>query len=222
MQAPALRLSFPVGRAASTNKRNQSAMTKLSPFWETWLKWLLANTIAWLVAFGVVTSLDAAPVVFGLLIGVILSVAQGSVVKQEIAWRWWLLATTLGWLLGVVVSDLADQALIRTGALDIREIAFWSLLGAVGGAFSSILQFLLQWRRTHPGIKWFFAFTISGLIGGLLSGQTMWALLEIGFSFSGIVGGLALFWAITMGGVLFGLVTAFPVAHLLHPQQTRD
>jgi hypothetical protein len=197
-------------------------MIKLSPFWETGLKWLLTNTIAWLVAFGVVTSLGAAPVVFGLLIGIILSVAQGSVVRQEIAWEWWLLATTLGWLLGVVASDLAYQALTRTGALDIREIAFWSLLGAVGGASSSILQFLLQWRRTRPDIKWFLAFSISGLLGGLLSGQTMGALLEVGFSFTGIARGLASFWAIATGGALFGLVTAFPVAHLLHPQQTQE
>jgi hypothetical protein len=181
---------------------------------------LLANTIAWLVAFGIVTNFDAPPVVFGLLIGAVVGIAQGSVVKHEIAWEWWLFATVSGWVLSAVTSDLAYRALTWTADLDIREIVFWSLLGAIGGASSSILQFLLQWRRTYPSIRWFLAFSISGLLGGLLSGQTMWALFEIGFSFSGVVGDLALFWAITMGGVLFGLVTAFPVVHLLHPQQT--
>jgi hypothetical protein len=183
---------------------------RIDVFRKFWPKWTLANAIAWLIGFGIIGNLGS-DVLFGLLFGVVVGTMQGLVLGWQVRWTRWLLASSLGWALGLVIA----KAVFRIAPGGTSEFLFHTLLGTIGGAFSTALQYFLQWRDTHRSSTWLLTFSISGAIGGLLSGYIMWALLEAAFNYTGAATALGIVGSLIAGGAFFGLITAFPFVRLL-------
>jgi hypothetical protein len=174
-----------------------------------WLKWVTANAIAWLVGFGVLGNLVGITLLFGALFGAVIGIAQILSTENRVRPDRWLIANIVGWAVGSTVATVASRT--RYVAFSGRsELVSYVLFGTIGGVCSAILEYFLQWQRTHRNYVWILVLGTSNAAAGLLSGCVVWAAVELALDLWILIapGG----WI--AGGALFGAITVFPMIRL--------
>jgi hypothetical protein len=75
-----------------------------------WLKWVMTNAIAWLVGFGILGNLVGdIPLLFGLLFGAAVGIAQVSSTEKRVHPGRWLMANIVGWTVGLMIATVASR-----------------------------------------------------------------------------------------------------------------
>jgi hypothetical protein len=205
--------------------------------WAFWKKWVLANTIGWVVAvLGGMTVSEAAsratPIIgsvtltrilelvgrfgFGFVLGVLLGISQWLVLRRRLSnVGWWVVATAVGWLVGFMAWQLSIRYTITFDQeYDLDLVLACGLTGTLTGAVLGILQALtLRFQVFHAGL-WVLA-SIVGWSIAVSVGQAMFSDLT-GTSPPELMPlrgcGLAL------AGTIYAVLTGLPLARLLrHP-----
>ncbi len=174
-----------------------------------WLKWVMANAIAWLIGYGVLGNLIENTLLFGLLFGAVIGIAQISPTEIRVRLDRWLIANILGWTAGLLIATFVSR-IPRIAFSGQSELVSHILFGSAGGVCSAILHSFLQWQRTHRDYVWILVFVASNAVAGLLSGCVVYAAVELAVEFWILIapGG----WI--AGGALFGAITFFPMIRL--------
>lgn len=109
--------------------------------WTLWLKWILATTVGWLIAF-----MLGNEVAFGAVVGTVQWVVLRPLIRQA---AWWIPASAAGWAAGIAlvswllspINPIAAHAVIGTGMglaqwlvlrWQMRRAWWWIVLSALG------------------------------------------------------------------------------------------
>jgi hypothetical protein len=118
--------------------------------WGLWLQWVVATTLAWVLAW--ILPIDLIFVGLGLVLGLL----QWLVLRQHLSQAgWWVLASGVGWALGWVLAFVAISP----------EVGI--LAGTVVGASVGVAQWLVL-RRERYQAGWWIAVSILGWTVGLV------------------------------------------------------
>jgi len=196
-----------------------------SKYLRFWAAWTLSNGIGWLIGLGVVGVLIGEPGglwgwAAALLSGLVIGGIQGLGVRHR-NWMSWLAVSSLSWLPSLRVASAVSYSLythlvpVSAASESVHSLTYYILLGALGGASSAILQYLVHWRYSSQSKLWLPVLGRSAMIAGLVSGLAM----------SGVQILVALFafyslrdmWHLLgtgLGGTLFGAISGLPLGRL--------
>ena len=168
-----------------------------------WLKWVVVNAIAWLIAF-VFPDL-AMPGVRIMLFGAIVGLAQAVLLGGLVDEFGWLMSNAVGWFVGFLTAEIAWFLL--NGTWVQGNFFLWGFV--LGSLFSAGLQYWVHWRRIG-GLGVFLLFTGTGALAGYVSGLVLTELSLLNSLWS--LGTLA---QIALSGALLGAVSGLPLLRWL-------
>ncbi len=129
--------------------------------WTLWVKWILATTLGWLVAFALWPEPGHGQFAYGAIVGTVQWIVLQSLIPEH---RWWIPASAAGWAGGAV-----GVALLLPAANPIVAQAI------IGGGMG-LAQWLILRRQVHRAWWWIvlsalgWTVAMMGILGGLLEG----------------------------------------------------
>jgi MFS family permease len=153
--------------------------------------------------------------VFGAFVGVIVGIMQGLVLRRRILMSGrWVLACALGWgfAFGIAVFSLVMVRISQWSVLErFGESVVWALVGALGGSFSGIMQWLVLKPQVSRSSRWVVVSTLGWAmalsVGGYCIYVSDWVfMLDVGIS--SIIGGI-------VTGIVGGGITGISLTWLL-------
>lgn len=124
--------------------------------WTLWLKWILATTLGWLIAF-----MLGNEVAFGAVIGTVQWVVLRPMIRKD---GWWIPASAVGWAAGV--------ALVAFLLPPLNPIVAHAVIGTgIGLAQWLVLQWQIDrawWWIVLSALGW--TVGMMAILGGLLEG----------------------------------------------------
>jgi hypothetical protein len=151
------------------------------------VEWLLVEAVGWPVFKDIYDALYTASgtvayhALSGLMVGVIVGIAQGLLLYRRIPGAfWWVTASTIGWGVGWAVGGaVADAAFYHV------------IIGAVGGAFAGIAQWQVL-QRHLPGTGGWVLVSAIGWAAGRAVDDFLFGLVN--GAIAGAISGLVLLW----------------------------
>lgn len=129
--------------------------------WTLWVKWILATTLGWLVAFALWPELGYGQFAYGAVIGTAQWVVLRSLIEKH---GWWIPASTVGWAGGAAAVTLL---LPKTNPIVAQAI--------IGGGMGLAQWLVVRWQ-VHRAWWWIvlsalgWTVAMMGILGGLLEG----------------------------------------------------